>query len=361
MIAFRFRISVSLLMLAIYATNAYSDEHSTKPCLPYSAKLSDLKLQQPARHVLLVPLLSGNQDIDENPRWHEQPARALGAFYRSRFGADVKQLRDVWSWADYYRQVEQLQQQGAYFDRIVFISHGGYDGPILKNAVYVQEHTITGRTGKMLLLSEAQPGLKNVLSITYDTEKNRLFSDYMAAHWTELAAMEFDAIWQQLTGLEKQIQPLDNLCYKRYCSTEKLALRPPEQREYQQHLCELICRKPLFDIQKSVELSPERFFYFKTSLDSLLTEDSLIFFGACNPGSIAPVKGVEKNETELLINSTIADGPHMSYVHLVSDASGHIVAGPVGESSGEDVVKRIIMFESNRPQHHLCIIVPSGR
>ena len=165
--------------------------------------------------------------------------------------------------------------------------------------------------------------------------------------------------WQHLTGLEKQIQPLDNLCYQRNCSAERLAARPIEQREYQQHLCELICRKSLFKIKKSVEVSPDRFFHFKTSLDSLLTADGLIFFGECNPGSVAPVKGVEKNETELLINSTLAGGPHMSYVHLVSDASGHIVSGPVGESSGEDVVKRIIQFESNRPQHHLCIVLPT--
>ncbi|ESS71562.1 hypothetical protein MGMO_96c00090 [Methyloglobulus morosus KoM1] len=350
---------VPLLLLGMYAANAYGDEHSTKPCLPYSTKLSDLKLQQPPRHVLLVPLLSGDQDIDENPRWPEQPARALGAFYRNRFGMHVKQLRDVWSWSDYFQQVEQLVQQGASFDRIVFISHGGYDGPILKNAMYVQEHKITGSTGELLFLSEAQPGLKNELTITYDTEKNRLFNDYMAAHWKDLASMEFDAIWQQLTGLEKQIQPLDNLCYQRNCSAERLALRPTEQRDYQRHLCELICRKSLFKIKKSVEVSTERFFHFITSLNSLLIADGLIFFGACNPGSVAPVKGVQKDETELLINSTLAGGPHMSYVHLVSDASGHIVSGPVGESSGEDVVKRIIQFESNRPQHHLCIVLPT--
>jgi hypothetical protein len=355
------RIVVSLFILLFYAAKADSYEQSTKPCLPYSTKLSELKLQQPPRQVLLVPLFSGNLDIDENPRWPEQPARALRAFYRNRFGANVKQLTEVWSWADYYRQVEQLVQKGASFDRIIFVSHGGYDGPILKNAVYLAEHKIKGQTGKLLLLSDAQPGLKNEISITYDTEKNRVFSDYMDTHWKELASKEFDAIWQQLTGLEKQIQPLDNLCYKRYCSTEKLASKLPEQREYQQHLCELICRKSLFDIKKSVEISPERFFRFKESLDSLLTIDGLIFFGACNPGSVAPVKGIQKDETELLINSTLAGGPHMSYVHLVSDASGHIVSGPVGESSGDDVVKRIVEFESNRPQHHLCIIVPSGR
>jgi hypothetical protein len=358
MITLVFRILVSLFLLETYTANVHSDEHSVRPCLPYSVKLSHLELQQPPRRVLLVPLLSGNEDIDENPRWPEQPARDLATFYRSRFHATVKQLRDVWSWTDYYQQVEQLVQQGASFDRIIFISHGGYDGPVLKNAVYLQEHKITGNIGKLLLLSEAQPGLKNVLSLTYDTQKNRQFSDYMAAHWQDLASMEFDAIWQQLTEYEIQIQPLDNSCYQRYCSTEKLALKPPQQREYQQHLCELICRKSLFDIKKSVELSSERFFHFATSLKSLLPEDGLIFFGACNPGSAAPGKVVLKDETELLINSTLAGGPHMSYVHLVCDASGHITLGPVGDSSGEDVVNRIIQFESNRPQHHLCIVAP---
>jgi hypothetical protein len=358
MITLVFRILVSLFLLGTYTANVHSDEHSVRPCLPYSVKLSDLKLQQPPRHVLLVPLLKGVEDINENPRWPEKPARDLAAFYHNRFHASVKQLHNVWSWTDYYQQVEQLIQQGATFDRIIFISHGGYDGPVLKNAVYLQEHKITGSTGKLLLLSEAQPGLKNMLSLTYDTKKNRLFSDYMASHWQDLASMEFDAIWQQLTGYEKQIQPLDNSCYHRYCSTEKLSLWPPQQREYQQHLCELICRKPLFDLKKSVELSPERFFRFTTSLRSLLPADGLIFFGACNPGSVAPGKVVPKDETELLINSTLASGPHMNYVHLVSDASGHITSGPVGDSSGEDVVNRIIQFESNRPQHHLCIVVP---
>ncbi|MEQ1544628.1 hypothetical protein [Methyloglobulus sp.] len=321
-------------------------------------KLSDLKLQQPPRHVLLVPLLKGVEDLNENPRWPEQPARGLVTFYRNRFHAIVKQLHNVWSWTDYYQQVEQLIQQGMTFDRIIFISHGGYDGPVLKNAVYLQEYKITGSTGKLLLLSEAQPGLKNILSLTYDVEKNRLFSDYMALHWQDLASMEYDGIWQQLTDYEIQIQPLDNSCYQRYCSTEKLSLWSPRQREYQQHLCELICRKPLFDLKKSVELSPERFFHFATSLKSLLPEDGLIFFGACNPGSVAPDKVELKDETELLINSTLAGGPHMSYVHLVSEASGHITSGPVGDSSGEDVVNRIIQFESNRPQRHLCIVVP---
>ncbi|MBK8817267.1 MAG: hypothetical protein IPN42_17970 [Methylococcaceae bacterium] len=352
---------ISIVLISIYTANVQGDEHSTKPCLPYSVKLSDLNLQQPPRRVLLVPLLSGELDSKQNPRWPEQPASHLKAFYRNRFNVSVKLLHDVWSWSDYYEQAEQLVQQSLSFDRIIFISHGGYDGPILKNAVYLQEQHASGSTINMLQFSEAQPGLKNVLSITYDTEKNRKFSDYMASHWKDFGSMEFDAVWQQLTGYEKQIQPLDNSCYQRYCSTEKLALRPPQQREYQQHLCELICRKPLFEIKQSVEVSPERIFHFINSLNALLRADGLIFFGACNPGSISPKIEVQKDETELLINSTLAGGPHMSYVDLVSEASGHITSGPVGESSGEDVVKRIMLFENNRPQHHLCIVIPTAK
>lgn len=246
--------------------------------------------------------------------------------------------------------------QSATFDRVIFISHGGFDGPVLKNAVFKQELQITGNKGEFFLLSESQPGLKNALTVTYDTQKNRIFSDYMVSRWRELAPMKPTEIWHQLKALEKQLQPLDGACYQRDCSPDKLAKIPEQQRGYRLDLCELICREPLFELKKSVEISPERFFQFTQSLSSLATADGLIFFGACNPGSAAPVKIPEKDETEYLINSSLAGGPHLSYVHLVSAATGRVVAGPIGDSSAEDIVNRIIMFESGRPQRNLCIV-----
>ncbi|MGZ5010517.1 MAG: hypothetical protein ACXV74_06105 [Methylobacter sp.] len=321
--------------------------------------MSELTLQQPPRRVLLVPLLSRVPHTTESPRWSEQPARILEAFYRKRFNADVKQLRDIWSWTDYYQQVERLVQQSPPFDRIMFISHGGFDGPVLEDAVFWQDFKVTEGKGRLLQFSESQPGLKNALSITYDTEKNRVFSDYMASRWPELAPMKSTDIWHLLKGLEKQIQPLDYVCFQNYCSPEKLATSPEQQRGYRLELCERICREPLFEQKTSVEISPERFFHFTKSLSSLVTADGLIFFGACNPGSAAPVKVLEKDETELLINSTLAGGPHQSYVHLVSAATGRVTAGPIGESSAEDIVNRIIMFETGHPQYNLCIVDPS--
>ena len=254
-----------------------------------------------------------------------------------------------------------MVQQSPPFDRVIFISHGGFDGPILNNTVFGQDFQLTGNKGKFLQLSEAQPGLKNVLSITYNTEKNHIFSDYMASRWQELAPMNFTDIWHLLTGLEKQLLPLDSSCFQRYCSPDRLAARQGQQLEYQLYLCELLCRESLFKQKTSVEISPERFFNFTKSLSSLVTADGLIFFGACNPGSAAPEKVVERDEIDLLINSTLAGGPHKSYVHLVSAATGRITAGPIGSSSAEDIVNRIIMFETGRPQQYLCIVAPAAK
>lgn len=349
-----------LLLLWICATDVYSDENKKLSCEASRGRSSDLSLQKPPRRVLLVPLLSRDPHTTESPRWSEQPARTLEAFYRNRFNAQVTQLRDVWSWPDYYRQVEQIVVRQPPFDRVMFISHGGFDGPVLKNAVFGQNFKVMGHKGELIQYSEAQPGLKNVSSIVYDTEKNRIFSDYIVSHRSELASMKSTDIWHLLKGLEKQLQPLDQICFQQYCSPDQLATSPEQQREYRFNLCELVCRESLFEQKTTVELSPERFFHFTESLSSLVTADGLIFFGTCNPGSAAPVKILEKDETGFLINSTLAEGPHQSYVHLVSAATGRITAGPIGKSSAEDIVNRIIKFETELPQYNLCIVAPAA-
>ncbi|MCK9396034.1 MAG: hypothetical protein M0Q44_10635, partial [Methylobacter sp.] len=231
----RIRLLISLL-LWICATNAYSDEKHLVSCRSFTSRLSDLNVRQPPRRVLLVPLLSMDPHTTESPRWSEQPARIMEAFYRNRFNADVTQLRDVWSWSDYYRQVEKMARQSLLFDRVVFISHGGFDGPVLKNAVFWQDFEVTGGKGKLVQFSEAQPGLKNVMAITYDTGKNRVFSDFMASHWRELAPMKATDIFHLLKGLEKQMQPLDLACYDSYCSANQLATSPEDQREARRNL-----------------------------------------------------------------------------------------------------------------------------
>jgi hypothetical protein len=355
------RFLVSLLLLCIFATPVYSAENHGMSCRPFFGRMSSLSLQQPPRRVLLVPLLSRDPYTNEGSRWSEHPARILEAFYRNRFNAEVQQLRNVWSWTAYYQQVEQMVRQSPPFDRVIFISHGGFDGPILNNTVFWKDFQVTGSKGKLLQYSESQPGLKNMLSLTYDTQKNRIFSDYMSSHWPELATMTFSEIWHLLTEQEKQLLPLDSVCYQRYCPPERLAVLQGQQLEYQLHLCELFCRKSLFKLNTSAEISPERFFHFTKSLNSLVTANGLIFFGACNPGTPAPEKVAKRDDAGFLINSTLAGGPYKSYVNLVSAATGSITAGPIGDSSGEDIVNRVILFESGRTQRNLCVAAPAAK
>lgn len=343
-----------IAFLLWFCTNSvFSEENHLLSCQSVQGALSYL---QPPKRVLLVPLLSREPDTQASERWAEQPAGIVAAFYRKRFNADVQQLRDIWSWEDYYQQVEQMLQWSQPFDRVIFIGHGGFDGPVLKNKVFWQDLMITGVNGKLLQLSEAQPGLKNVLSIDYNIEKNQIFTDYITTHWLELAQMGSSKIWHLLKGLEKQLQPLDSACFNRYCSPEKLATARQETYKSRINLCELVCRESLFDLKSSVEISPERFFLFTNTLNSLVTADGLIFFGACNPGSEAPDKAQERDSAEMLINSTLAGGPYRSYVHLVSSATGRVTAGPIGESSAEDIINRIVLFETNQSQHYLCVV-----
>lgn len=346
------------LLLLLGAANVHSEEHHLKSCRSFYGRLSDLKLQRPPKRVLLIPLLSRDPHTNESPRWSEVPARHVKTFYRNRFNAVVKELRNVWSWSDYYRQVSELIEQSYSFDRVIFISHGGFDGPVLKNAVFSQNHEITGTQARLHQLSEAQPGLMNSLSITYDANKNPEFSDFIASRRQELATMKSGEIWQLLTGLEKRILPLNQACFDRYCAPEELTTSPDGVRKYRLDLCELICRESLFKQKTSTEISPERFFHFIKTLSSLTATDGLIFFGTCNPGSPAPTKMVEHDDTELLINSSLAGGPHQTYVHLVSTVTGRITAGPIGKSSAEDIVNRIMLFENNRSQRNLCIATP---
>jgi hypothetical protein len=347
-----------VVLLAMLPAASSGDEHHLQSCRAFYGRLSDLDIRRPPKRVLLIPLLSRDPHTNESPRWSEQPARQLRHFYRQQFGSNVVQLQNTWSWSDYYRQVNLIIDNGASFDRVIFISHGGFDGPVLKNAVFFQNLDVNGDQGTLTQLSEAQPGLMNSLTITYDVSRNSVFSDYMVSHWPELSPMKSSDIWQLLTGLEKQIVPLNRDCYNRYCSANRLAESPDAIRQYRLDLCELICRKSLFKMHTSVEISQDRFYHFAKSLTSLTAESGLVFFGACNPGSAAPKKIVESDDTDYLVNSPLLGGPYQTYVHLISTATGRITAGPIGQSSAEDIVNRIMLFEQNRSHRNLCIATP---
>jgi len=69
---------------------------------------------------------------------------------------------------------------------------------------------------------------------------------------------------------------------------------------------------------------------------------------------------VWRNEADYLIKLNPSQADVQSYVHLISAAIDRMVAGPIGRKQCHDIVNRIIKFETNLPQHKLCIAYPSA-
>jgi hypothetical protein len=311
-------------------------------------------LRRPER-ILLVPLLKEYNERDE--RWPERPAAAIRNFYRSRFGAAVEWLQDIRNWKDYYRETDLLKKDRLVFDRVILIGHGGFDGPILKQWMLRNEVAITGSEGRAERVLESQPGLQDRFSITYDVSQNKAFSDFMIAHWEDLADKDAAAAREILTQQEIRLAAPDRACLRRLCANG----RQPGSENAQNlstAACESICRNPLFTSDSGQLLAPERFFKFAESLRSLTANNGIIILGMCNPGSRIPEKETPWDTTGILTRSGLANGPHENYAQLLSAGTGRTVAGPIGKTSAEDIVVRVKLFETGQPQRFLRIISP---
>ena len=351
-----------ILLLCVHGMDVRGEEWRFRTCQVGYERLSQLQIVRPPTRVLLVPLLRRNPGTGESERWPELPAARIEAFYRSRFKAEVVWLPNVRVWNDYYRQIGPWLQRPPRFDRVIFIGHGGFDGPVLNEEVLKQDLTIKGTRGKIDRVAESQPGLQEVLTITYDTSQNQAFSEYLASRWQELVQAKPADVFQILKQLENRLQPLDHACFERHCSEVQLAEAPNEDaREIRLSACESICRTPLFVLKSDDQIAPEQFSLFANSLRSLVKRDGLIFFGECNPGTVVAKTDLPNDVYGTLIHSALAGGPYESYVDLLAAATGRTAAGPIGESSAKDIVDRIMMLENDRPQRYLCIITPPAR
>ena len=350
---------LATLLVAIEGSDAQERPDSWQPCRIRFQRLRDLGNLHPPQRILLVPLLRKAPEQRSGERWPEIHAARIEAFYRRQFRADVVWLRDVRLWQDFYRKIQPLQQQSRVFDRIVFIGHGGFDGPILNAGLLREGLSVSNGQASIYRDVEYQPGLLRAFSIAYDVDRDPAFSQYAASNWRELAQMDPPVASKQLRAVERQLQGLDQACFQRHCSPALLAAsRNEAEREAQLTACESVCRNPLFMMKWGDEVAPVRFKLFVDSLRSLTQENGLIFFGQCNPGTVA-VRGKSSWDREgVLVHSSLANGPHDTYLQLMAAATARAVAGPVGNSSGEDMVRRIRLLEIDHPQSYLCIVDP---
>ncbi len=317
---------------------------------------------RPPGRILIIPLLRKDPDSAESERWAERPAAEIEAFYRTRFSAQVRWLRGVRTWEDFYRQADELRQRPGLFDRVILIGHGGFDGPILNGQIVQNALTIEGDHAKATRVFEAQPGLAEIFTLTYDSKQAPEFSRFMESHWNELSRKDATEIRKILTNKERRLQPLDTECVARQCPPGSLAAIPNDaDRDIRRGACESICRVPLFTLHAFEAPFSDRFWNFVQTLRSLVHPNGSILLGMCNPGSKVPEREAPWEIGGVLVHSKLASGPHETYVHLLAAATARTVAGPVGKTSAEDVVDRVIRFEEGRSQRYLRIVAQNGR
>jgi hypothetical protein len=307
------------------------------------------------RHVLLIPLLKSYQGRPE--RWPEQAAKTLQHFYRHRFRSTVVWLANIRKWQDYYREIERLQSIGASFERIIFIGHGGFDGPILSPAIIRNEFTRKGTEGRAIRILESQPGLQEILSIHYRIDQNQEFSQFIASHWEDLAIQTTADVRRILAQQENQLTTPDTYCLQHLCPqpVSSPSLNQPDHSK----ICETVCRIPLFLSHSGQHLAPERFSKFSQSLNDLSTTHSLIILGMCNPGSTVPEPETTWDTTGTLTRSDIANGPHLNYAQLLATTTRRQVVGPIGPISAAAIVARIKAFEIDKTRRVLHRVSPA--
>lgn len=331
-------------------------------CQEGSSQLSDFTIRRAPKDILLVPLLYRNPDVvRENAHWPEPYARRLEAFYRARYHARVTFLRNIRTWKDYYTQTDELRQRGARFDRAIFIAHGGYDGPILNTDILREDRTQQGEQIQVLQLTEAQPGNQHVIALSYKPHENPAFAEYVDRNWQALLQMPPNEAKATLRRMRQQLQPVDNICFNKFCPSSKLQAMPEASRKERLDSCDQVCRKSLYDIKYYEEASEARFSLYADSLRDLVKADGLIFLGECNAGTATPKQYSHWDTPGIVVSSKIAGGPYQNYVHLLSNATTRTVAGPIGKSSAEDIVKRIMALENNHEQRYLCVAQPLNR
>lgn len=215
---------------------------------------------------------------------------------------------------------------------------------------------------KATRIFEAQPGLAEIFTLTYNPDQNPEFNRFMESRWNELSRKDTTEIRKILTDTERRLQPLDAACMARQCPPDSLAAIPNDaDRDIRRKACESICRVPLFTLHAFEAAIPDRFQHFVHTLRSLVHPNGSILLGMCNPGSKVPEREAPWEIGGVLVHSKLASGPHETYVHLLAAATERRVVGPIGKTSAEDIVDRVIRFEEGRPQLYLRIVVPDRR
>ncbi len=280
-------------------------------------------------------------------------------WYRAKGVTEIVTVPRIERWEDLDQHASDFA--GTTFDRVIIVGHGALDGPLtrgdvsrtIENSRIVEQWTLQPgvvfeySTTYLADFADFVDSNRETLLTQYDSVTDTLFEqvtqqqqdDYDACAqrvWdeTEFANCEqgCDVTCETFEGQERNVNCFDgcfNQCTDDYINELAGPACSPIQNEFSETVDEDAYNK------------------FAGSLASLTADDGLIFLGFCNAATDA-YDATVVNELSGL----------RSYTDLIASTTGRHASGPIGKTSGQDIIDRVTRMEKDRDQKYLYIAAP---
>lgn len=355
-----------LLLVSALATTACAAEGPTSEnCGDKCDYLGEFPaINAEPKSVLFVPMSSGYLGLSEQ-KWQsddvefDRSIRELTAMYEAKGATEIVALPRLQRWEDLDAITAGFA--GKTFDRVIIVGHGALDGPITRG-----EATRTIEPGLIIETWNMQPGLTRQYTTSYSEER---FGDFIDANRETLLA-QYDSVSQELFDLisDEEVETyntcvaqmsLDNETTCDASCDESCSTFEGQERNVNcgegcfnqcvdDHVNEVaIPACSPINYEFSETLDEAEYGNFADNMAALTATDGLIFLGFCNAATDA-------------YGATVVDyiSGLRSYTDLVASTTGRHASGPIGKTSGQDIINRVTSMEQNRDQKYLYIAAP---
>jgi hypothetical protein len=354
-----------LVLSALATTGCASDLTTPQDCGDKCDFLGEFPaINAEPESVLFIPMSSGYLGLSEQ-KWQsddvefDRAIRELSAMYEAKGATEIVTLPRLQRWEDLGDTAASFN--GKTFDRVIIVGHGALDGPITRGEA---QRTID--PGVIVEQWVMQPGLMRQYTTTFSEERFGAFiSDNRDALLTQYDSVT-EALYEQISDADQEAyaqcvtaMATDN---QDACSTSGAESCSTFEGQERNENCDEGCFNQCIDdyvnevagptcspINNEFEekLDEEAYNAFSASLASLTTDDGLIFLGFCNAATDADSATVVAALSGL-----------RSYTDLIAATTGRHASGPIGKTSGQDIINRVTAMEKNRDQKFLYIAAP---
>ncbi len=358
-------LAPTLLAPTLLAAGCATDSSDMENCGDKCDYLGEFPaINAEPKSVLFIPMSSGYLGLSEQ-EWQsddsefDRAIRELTAMYEAKGVTEIVVLPRLQNWDDVADIADDLSDKT--FDRVIVVGHGALDGPITRG-----EAARTIEPGKIVEEWVMQPGLTRRYTTTYTGD---VFQDFIDANHDTLLT-QYESVTNNLMDLitENEQQAYEECVYRMSddnepacdaaCDESCSTFEGQERNvncdsgcfnqcvdDYINEVAIPTCTPISHEFEEALDADAYR--DFSDGLASLTADDGLIFLGFCNAATDAYSATVVNSISGL-----------RSYTDLVASTTGRHASGPIGSTSGQDIIDRVTAMERNRDQKYLYIAAP---